>query len=74
MVRGYHEPVYWNSEQMEIGQPKISGFLEVDKLINLCMTTKWSDYKIWQAIKNGELVYKEPYFMKAETKLKAALA
>ena len=74
MVRGYHEPEYWTSEQIEIEQPKISGFLEVDKLIELCMSTKWTTYKIYQAVKNGELAYREPYFMKADTKIKVALA
>ena len=52
----------------------IAGFLEVDKLVDLCMTTKWTTYKIWQAAKNGELIYKEPFYMKADTKIKAALA
>ena len=35
MVRGYHEPRYWEY-QIELGQPKIIGFLEVDALISLC--------------------------------------
>ena len=51
----------------------IAGFLEVDTLIDLCMTTKWTNYKIWQAAKNGELIYKEPFYMKADTKIKVAL-
>ena len=32
MVRGYHEPKYWEY-QIELGQPKIVGFLEVDTVI-----------------------------------------
>ena len=74
MVRGHYEPKFWTSDQMELQQPMISGFLEVDTLIDLCMTTKWTTYKIWQAAKNGELVYKEPFYMKANTKIKVALA
>ena len=74
MVRGHYEPQYWSQDQIECGRPMIAGFLEVDKLVDLCMTTKWTTYKIWQAAKNGELIYKEPFYMKADTKIKAALA
>ena len=38
------------------------------------MTTAYSTYKIHQAVEKGELTYKEPYFMDAETKIKKALA
>ena len=72
MVRGYHEPSYWNSDQIDLGQPKIAGFLEVDSLIDFCMTSKES-LKIWQAASEGQLIYKEPFYMKAETKIKVAL-
>ena len=50
------------------------GFLEVDKVIELCARTPYSNYKIYQAINNKHLVYKVPYFMDAGLKIKKALA
>ena len=47
MVRGYHQPEYYPEDSPETSQPKIVGFLEVDKLIEVCMTTKYSTYKIY---------------------------
>lgn len=38
------------------------------------MRTKYSAYKIHQAIKNNDLVYKEPYYMEAGLKIRKALA
>ena len=55
MVRAAKEKLYDSSEQIQIGQTKIMGFVEVDKLIHLCRTTQWSTYKIWQAVKAGDL-------------------
>ena len=47
MVRASKEKVYDSSEQIQIGQSKIMGFLDVDKLINFCKQTNWQTYKIW---------------------------
>ena len=49
------------------------GFLEVNKLIVLCRSTKWTTYKIWQAVNNGDLVYTPVTYMRKETILKDAL-
>ena len=57
MVRASKQLVYDSSEQIEIGQTKIMGFLKVDDLIKLAVGTKWSTYKIYQAVKAGDLKY-----------------
>ena len=49
------------------------GFLEVDKLVHLCRTTQWQTYKVWQAVKAGDLTYTPPTYIRAETPLKDAL-
>lgn len=49
------------------------GFLEVDKLIKLCRSTKWTTYKIWQAVKAGDLEYKPVTYVRKETTLRDAL-
>ena len=49
------------------------GFLEVDKLSHLCRTTKWTTYKVWQAVKAGDLTYTPVTYMRSETALKDAL-
>ena len=49
------------------------GFLDVDKLVKLCRTTKWSTYKIWQAVKAGELAYKEATYLRHEMLVRDAL-
>jgi hypothetical protein len=47
MVRSSKDKLYDSSEQMQINQSKVLGFLEVDKLVLLCQSTKWETYKIW---------------------------
>lgn len=73
MVRSSKDKQYDSSEQMQVGQTKIMGFLEVNKLIVLCRSTKWTTYKIWQAVNNGDLVYTPVTYMRKETILKDAL-
>ena len=58
MVRGFKDPKYWTSHQMQIDQPHIAGFIEVDKVIELGFLTKWSTYKIFQAVRNHDLEYR----------------
>ena len=43
---------------MSIDQPQIAGFIEVDKVIELGFLTKWSTYKIFQAVRNNDLEYR----------------
>ena len=49
------------------------GFIDVDKLVRLCRSTQWTTYKIWQAVKAGDLSYKPVVYMRYETPLKDAL-
>ena len=49
------------------------GFLDVDKLCNLCRSTNWETYKIWQAAKAGDLTYTPVTYLRQETALKDAL-
>ena len=58
---------------MQVGQTKIMGFLDVNKLIKLCRSTKWTTYKIWQAEKAGDLTYKPVVYLRKETTLKDAM-
>ena len=44
MVRAKKEELFDSSEQINIGQAKIMGFLDVDKLVHLCRTTQWQTY------------------------------
>lgn len=73
MVRSAKDKFYDSSEQIQIGQTKIMGFLDVDKLVNLCRTTQWQTYKIWQAVKAGDLTYSPATFVCSDTSLKDAL-
>ena len=57
MVRASKELLYDSSEQIEIGQTRIMGFLRVDELICLSLKTKWATYKIYQAVKAQDLKY-----------------
>ena len=63
MVRGFKDPKYWTSHQMSIDQPQIAGFIEVDKVIELGFLTKWSTYKIFQAVRNNDLEYKQAHYL-----------
>lgn len=49
------------------------GFLDVDKLVTLCRSTKWTTYKIWQAVKADDLSYTPATYVRKETTLKDAL-
>ena len=49
------------------------GFLDVDQLISLCNSTNWTTYKIWQAVKAGDLTYKPATFVRQDTGLRDAL-
>ena len=69
MVRGFKDPQYWTSEQIKIDQPKIVGFLDVNKVIELGLTTKWTTYKVFQAAKNKDLDYSEAHYLKSDTSL-----
>ena len=48
------------------------GFLDVDKLCILCRSTQWETFKIWQAVKGGDLVYTPVTYMRQDTSLKDA--
>ena len=48
------------------------GFLDVDRLIALCRTNEWETYKIWQAVKNGDLEYTPVTFLRDTTTLRDA--
>lgn len=73
MVRSAKDKLYDSSEQIQIGQTKIMGFLDVDKLVNLCRTTQWQTYKIWQAVKAGDLTYSRVTYVSSDTGLREAL-
>mmetsp|Transcript_644 Transcript_644/g.871 ORF Transcript_644/g.871 Transcript_644/m.871 type:complete len:218 (-) Transcript_644:1063-1716(-) len=73
MVRSSKDKLYDSSEQIQIGQTKIMGFLDVDSLVALCKSTQWSTYKIWQAVKAGDMHYKPVLFVRAEMGLREAL-
>ena len=73
MVRSNKEKQYDSSDQMQVGQTKIMGFLEVDKLIKLCRSTKWTTYKIWQAVKAGDLKYTPATYISKDASLRDAL-
>ena len=45
----------------------------MDKLTALCRNTNWTTYKIWQAVKAGDLAYTPVTFIIAETPLRDAL-
>ena len=73
MIRGYKDPKYWTSEQLKIDQPEITGFLSVNQVAELALTTKWTSYKIFQATNSNDLEYLKPHYLKAETTLEKAL-
>lgn len=73
MVRSSKDKLYDSSEQIAIGQTKIMGFVDVDKLCALCRNTQWETYKIWQAVKAGDLSYTPVTYLRYETPLKDAL-
>ena len=72
MVRSSKDKVYDSSEQIQIGQAKIMGFLDVDRLIARCRSNQWETYKIWQAVKNGDLDYTPVTYLRDTTVLKDA--
>lgn len=41
------------------------GFLEVDDLVRLAESTKWTTYKIYQAVKNGDIKYAHANYLRA---------
>ena len=41
------------------------GFIKVDELIKLSLATKWTTYKIYQAVKAGDLKYVQVNFLRA---------
>ena len=49
------------------------GFIDVDKLVNLCRSTEWTTFKIWQAVKAKDLSYRAPTFVRCETTVREAL-
>ena len=49
------------------------GFLDVDSLIALCKSTSWTTYKIWQAVKAGDLHYRPVLYIRSDQKIKEAL-
>ena len=72
MMRASKDKVYDSSEQIQIGQAKIMGFLDVDRLIARCRSNQWETYKIWQAVKNGDLDYTPVTYLRDTTVLKDA--
>ena len=58
---------------MQMGQTKIMGFLDVDSLVNLCKSTEWTTYKIWQAVKAGDLHYKAVMYIRTDMGLRETL-
>lgn len=49
------------------------GFLDVDSLVALCKSTQWTTYKIWQAVKSGDLQYLPVLYVRADLSIKEAL-
>ena len=56
-----------------MGQTKIMGFLEVDQLITLCNRTEYTTYKIYQAVKAGDIHYKAVMYVRTDMGLREAL-
>ena len=56
-----------------MGQTKIMGFLEVDQLITLCNSTEYTTYKIYQAVKAGDIHYKAVMYVRTDMGLREAL-
>ena len=73
MVRSNKEKLFDSSEQIQIGQSRIMGFLDVDGLVALCKSTQWTTYKIWQAVKSGDLQYLPVLYVRADLSIKEAL-
>ena len=58
---------------MSIDQPQIVGFIEVDKVIELGYLTKWSTYKVFQAVRNNDLEYREVHYLQHDSTLLEAI-